>query len=253
VHPDNAPAARIAEAKWAHTEVIHIYLTYNNVDQAFKKLIIDAFEDQFLNALSDEVVGYTNRTSLDLLTHLLTYYDMIAPTGLTQNYERLNTPYDPNQPIESLFQKIQDAWAIAITGGRPYGDAIIVNVVYTLVFNTGLFLDACQTWQVRPAAQKTWTDFKIHFAAAHREFRLMNQSAHQSGFHSANMMIEDHHYQGTADTIAQLAVATASDRDTVATLTATNAKLILQLETSQAYVQKLKEDIAKLKLKSKPT
>jgi hypothetical protein len=49
-------------------------------------------------------------------------------------------------------------------------------------------------------------------------------------------MIEYHHYQGTADAIAQLAVAAASDRDTVATLTATNAKLTLQLETSQACV-----------------
>jgi hypothetical protein len=70
---------------------------------------------------------------------------------------------------------------------------VIVNVAYTLVFNTGLFLDACQTWKVRQAAQKSWTNFKIHFAAAHREFRLTNQTAQQSGFHSANMMIEYHH------------------------------------------------------------
>jgi hypothetical protein len=64
----------------------------------------------------------------------------------------------------------------------------VVNA-YTLVFNTGLFPDACQMWQVRLAAQKSWTNFKIHFTAAHREFRLTNQTAHQSGFHSANMMI----------------------------------------------------------------
>jgi hypothetical protein len=56
-----------------------------------------------------KIMGYTNCTSLQLLTHLLTYYAMIAPTELTQNYERLNTPYDPNQPIETLFQQIQDA------------------------------------------------------------------------------------------------------------------------------------------------
>jgi hypothetical protein len=108
-HPDNATSARIAEANRAHMEAIRVYWTYNNVDQAFKKLIIDTFEDQLLNALSNKVVGYTNRTSLDLLTHLITYYVVIAPTELTHNYERLNTPYDPNQPIESLFQKIQDA------------------------------------------------------------------------------------------------------------------------------------------------
>jgi hypothetical protein len=58
------------------------------------------------------------------------------------------------------------------------------------------------------------------------------------------MMLEYHHYKGTSDAIAQLAVATASDRETVAILTATNAKLALQLETSQAYAQKLKEEIA---------
>jgi hypothetical protein len=129
---------------------------------------------------------------------------------------------------------------------------MIVNVAYTLVFNTCLYTDACQMWQVGPSAHKSWTNFKIHFAAAHREFRLTNQTAQQSGLNSANMMIEDHQYQGAADTIAQLAVATASDREMVAIITATNAKLTLQLETSQYYVQKLKEDIAQLKLKLKP-
>jgi hypothetical protein len=93
-------------------------------DQAIKKLFIEAFDDA-LNALLDEVVGYANCTSLDILTHLLTYYAMIAPTELTQNYERLNTPYDPNQPIETLFQQIQDARAFAVTGGQPYGAAMI--------------------------------------------------------------------------------------------------------------------------------
>jgi hypothetical protein len=91
-------------------------------------------------------MGYANCTSLQLLTHLLTYYAMITPTELTQNYERLNTPYDPNQPIETLFQQIQDARAFAVAGGQPYGAAMIVNVAYTLVFNTGLFPDACWAW-----------------------------------------------------------------------------------------------------------
>jgi hypothetical protein len=71
---------------------------------------------------------------------------MIAPTDLTQNYERLNTLYDPNQPIETLFQKIQDARAFVVAGGQPYGAAMFVNVAYTLVFNTGLFPDACRAW-----------------------------------------------------------------------------------------------------------
>jgi hypothetical protein len=140
-------------------------------------LILEAFDDAYLNALSNEVVGDANCTSLDLLTHLLTFYAMIAPTELTQNYERLNTPYDPNQPIETLFQQIQDARAFAVAGGQPYGATMIVNVAYTLVFNTGLFPDACPAWQSRAIAAKTWVQFKIDLATAHREFRLTNQTA----------------------------------------------------------------------------
>jgi hypothetical protein len=129
-------AAVIAETTRLHGEATQVYRTYNNVDQAIKKLLIEAFHDAYLNALSDEIVGYANCTSLHILTHLLTYYAMIATTELTQNYERLNTPYDPNQPIETLLQKIQDARAFAVADGQPYGAAMIVNVAYTLVFNT---------------------------------------------------------------------------------------------------------------------
>jgi phage shock protein A len=132
---------------------------------------------------------------------------------------------------------------------------MIVNVAYTLVFNTGVFPDACRAWQSRAIAGKTWAQFKIDFATAHREFRLTNQNAQQSGFHSANMMIEqgrEETMQDNVDAIAQLATATASGRGTVATLTTTKAKLATQLEAAQAQIAQLKDDIAALKNNIKP-
>jgi hypothetical protein len=150
-----------AETARLHKQATQVYRTYHNVDQAIKKLIIESFDDAYLNALSDKIVGYANCTSIQLLTHLLTYYAMITPTELTQNYKRLNTPCDPNQPIETLFQKIQDARAFAVGGGQPCGAAMIVNVAYTLVFNTGLFPDACQAWQSRAIAGKMRVQFKL--------------------------------------------------------------------------------------------
>jgi hypothetical protein len=132
---------------------------------------------------------------------------------------------------------------------------MIVNIACTLVFNTGLFPDACPVWQSRAIAGKTWAQFKLDFAIAHREFRLNNQTAQQSGFHSANMMIEqarEDTMQDTVDAIAQLATATASDRGTVATLTTTNAKLATQLEAAQAQIAQLKDEITSLKSKIKP-
>jgi hypothetical protein len=103
--------------------------------------------------------------------------------------------------------------------------------------------------------KKKWAQLKLDFATAHREFRLTNQTAQQSGFHSANMMIEqgrDETMQETVDAIAQLATATASDPGTVSTLTTTNTKLAKQLEAAQAKIAQLKDEIEALKNKIKP-
>jgi hypothetical protein len=246
-------AAVITELTRLHREATQVCRTYHNVDQAIQKLIIESFDDAYLNALSDEIVGYANCTSLQLLTHLLTYYATIAPTELTQSCDRLNAPYDPSQPIEMLFQQIHDARAFAVAGGQPYGAAMIVNVAYTLVFNTGLFPYACRAWQSRAIAGKTWAHFKLDFATAHHEFRLTNQTTHQSGFHSANTMIKQERKEtikDTVDTISKLATATASDRGTVATLTTTNARLATQLEAVHAHIAQLKDNIATLKTRS---
>jgi hypothetical protein len=54
---------------------------------------------------------------------------------------------------------------------------------------------------------KTWVQFKLDFATVHRELRFTNQTAHQSGFHSANTMIEqgrEETMQDTVDAISQL-------------------------------------------------
>jgi predicted RNase H-like nuclease (RuvC/YqgF family) len=69
------------------------------------------------------------------------------------------------------------------------------------------------------------------------------------------MMIEQgrgDNMQYTVGEIAQLAMTTASDRGTVATLTATNSKLASQLKAAQAYIKMLKDEILALKARIKP-
>jgi hypothetical protein len=140
------------------------------------------------------------------------------------------------------------------TGVAGVGGVKHINGAYMLIFNMGLFPDLCRVWKSRAIAGKTWAQFKIDFATAHREFRLTNQTAQQSGFHSANIMIEqgqNYSIQDTAEAIAQLATSTASDRVTVAALTTTNAKLTTQLEAAHALVAQLKSETATLKNKIK--
>jgi hypothetical protein len=58
-------------------------------------------------------------------------------------------PYDPNQPIETLFQQIHYARGFVAADGHPFGDAMVAHITFTLVFNTDLFPGVCRAWQVR--------------------------------------------------------------------------------------------------------
>jgi hypothetical protein len=87
-------------------------------------------------------------------------------------------------------------------------------------------MSACRRWNEKPSAKKTWTHFKSHFAAAHRQQNQMQgESAATSGYHSAKACMtqnEDQMAEATIGALANLATATASDRGVVAALTQTS-------------------------------
>ena len=47
--------------------------------------------------------------------------------------------YDPNLPIENLFEQINDEMGYAAAGNTPYKPLQIVTTAYQLIFNTGVF------------------------------------------------------------------------------------------------------------------
>jgi hypothetical protein len=84
----------------AHTEATRVYRTYHNVDQAFKKMIIDNFEDPFLNALSDEVIGYANCTSLQFF----------SPFDVLLNDRSARTHAELRAPQHAMTVTVIDLW-----------------------------------------------------------------------------------------------------------------------------------------------
>jgi hypothetical protein len=105
-------------------------------------------------------------------------------------------------------------------------------------------MSACRRWNEKPAAEKTWTHFKSHFAAAHRQHKQMQgESAANAGYHSTNAAMtqnEDHMDEATIGTLENLATATAADRGVVAALTQANSRLAKQLEENSSELRELK-------------
>jgi hypothetical protein len=146
--------------------------------------------------------------------------------------------------VETLFKQIQDCADYSEAGGVPTGPSQQIKVGYAKIFATGQFMSACRRWNEKPAAEKTWTHFKSHFAAAYRQHKQMKgETAAHVGFHSANAAMnqtEDHMAEATIGALANLAAATASDRGVVAALTQANARLVKQLEETSSELRELK-------------
>jgi hypothetical protein len=105
-------------------------------------------------------------------------------------------------------------------------------------------MSACRRWNEKHTIDKTWTQFKSHFAAAHRQHKQMQgESTATADYHSPNSAVthnEDHMDEATIGALANLATATAAYRGVVAALTQATSRLVKQLEDNPTELRELK-------------
>jgi hypothetical protein len=179
-----------------------------------------------------------------MLDHLFETYGKITAVDLEINFEHMRQAWDPQQPVETLFKQIQDCADYLEAGGVPIGPSEQINAGYAKTFATGHFMSACRRWNEKPAAEKTWTHFKSHFAATRRQHKQMQgESAANAGYHSANAAMtqnEDQRAEATIGALANLATATVADRGVVEALTQAKSRLAKQLEENSTELRELK-------------
>jgi hypothetical protein len=209
-----------------------------------KKKIISVFEPMYLEILNDNMVVYENISARDMLDHLFQTYGNITTVNLEINFENMRRAWDPQQPVESLFKQIPDCADYSEAGGVLIGHLQQIHVGYVKIFATGQFMSACRRSNEKHTIEKTWTQCKYHFAAAHRQHKQMQgESAATSGYHSANAAVaqnEDQMAEATIEELANLETATAADQGDVAAITQANAHLANQLEDNSNELRKLK-------------
>jgi predicted HAD superfamily Cof-like phosphohydrolase len=54
------------------------------------------------------MVGFANTTAHKMMDHLFMTYGNITAVDLENNFEQMHRAWDPQQPVESLFKKIQN-------------------------------------------------------------------------------------------------------------------------------------------------
>jgi hypothetical protein len=149
----------------------------------------------------------------------------------------------PQQPVETLFKQIQDCVDFTEAGGIKIGSGQKLSSDYSKIFKSGKFNSACCRWDEKVEEKKTWNNFKIHFAAAYRQHRQMqNEAVGAQGYvNDAVDQSEDDLAEQALGAFANLATATDVDRRVVAQLTETNSHLAKQLKDNATALKEAQE------------
>ena len=218
-----------------------------------------AFDDRYLSPLKNTFTGYSGATMLTLLSHLYAHYAQILATYLAENGRNIRETYNPDEPLENLYTRVNECIDYTTVAGEPINEGQVVRIAYGIVAETGKFQEDCRTWRSKSEQEKTWASFQAHFIEAQADLRELQQTSRQGGYHTrtANNAME------MSVEFANLAHATAEDRVAVTNLTRENSTLTEQVAlyanrisnkeadniALQAYMRNLQGEIKNLKTK----
>jgi hypothetical protein len=169
-------------------------------------------EPMYIEILNDDLVGFADTTSRDMLDHLFLYYGSITSVDIEHNFEDMHKAWDPQQPVETLFKQIQDCVDFAEAGRVSIGVAQKLSSAYSKVFKSVEFNSACRRWDEKLDADKTWNNFKIHVASAYLHHRqIQGETVGGQGYSNAAVTQTGEEYlaEQALGAFANLATATA--------------------------------------------
>ena len=169
--PAGATGPQISRLEEEHIKATCSQKEYLATDKALKQQLLGAFDDMYYCSLQNHHTGYAMVTTPHILDHFYTAYGQLLPQDLAENDGRLKADYNSSQPIESLFDQIEDAVELENATQATYTPAQIITIAFTLVFRTSVFLDACRNWKCRSTNENTWSQFKVDFTIAHQDMR----------------------------------------------------------------------------------
>jgi hypothetical protein len=135
----------------------------------YEKKKASAVNETYTKPLKTRNNAYNNVAVDTMMAYLFTAYGNIDEESCTVNEKKFIEPWDGSSPFENIIE-------------QPYTSPQILSKIYTLVYDTGLYFDACKKWKELPAANKTYDQFKLHFLKAQKTHRNQQHTMKQSNY-----------------------------------------------------------------------
>ena len=128
----------------------------------------------------------------DVLAYLFETYGKIPSKEVKQKEAEICTmTFHPADPMILLYNPIEQLEKMAQSAQIPYTARQILDIALTVLRNTRDFERALGNWELKPQAQKTWSNFKTHFTAAQKQLKAIGgPTIQQAGYHKVNLLAQ---------------------------------------------------------------
>jgi hypothetical protein len=157
---------QITENNRLHKRAVAIHSLYVAVNNALRRQLLDAVPRVYVRDLEHPQFAYSHVTCLDLLDHLWRNFGTISASDLKNNIQSMYTPWNPADPIETIFHRLTDAIAYSTAGRDPISEAAAVRAGYDVLEHSGLFPRACETWRTASPDTHTLANLRTLFKVA---------------------------------------------------------------------------------------
>jgi hypothetical protein len=178
--PDVTETNRIAHKDQLYQVKLHQYMYVEA-----KKFIVKAVEPVYLRALQHPVEGLDDKSPWELLDHLFTNYGVPTDLDIQQNRDTMTADFNPDEPIEAYFNRIEECMRFAADNNVPISDREATAIMYQGMVKSGVFGHETANWNSRTQANKSYDNFVDVFTRANKA-RCENLTTTGAVYHGAH-------------------------------------------------------------------
>jgi hypothetical protein len=120
-----------------------------------------------------------------LYCNIIDNFGEVTRDDIVANQSILSTPWNPDDPIVDVWNRIAKAREFAAFAQEPISEGTAITLTLYEFEKVGVMATATEAWRNLPREQQTLAQFKLHFNRA-EEARARLLTAKTAGYHGAN-------------------------------------------------------------------
>jgi hypothetical protein len=152
VPPEAGTGPRIEAAKDVWRELKHEFELCQATEKALIAQLVDTIDPIYLRAMLNRATGQYSSSIRALLLHLFTTYGKITPQQVkAKEMELYNMHYDISQPVDTVFNCINDLSDLAEHVSSPMTPQQMIDLAYDIFAKQTILQQDLRIWNHRPA------------------------------------------------------------------------------------------------------